>query len=151
MREWTLIAGLALLFGACSSADDAPPADSDGSPAQTYPGAPASGSVEETPSGLQYIVLQEGTGAMPSAGSRVNVRYSGFLLDGTPFDAGEIPFVLGQRAVIQGWDEGIAMMQVGDQRKLIIPPELAYGAAGRPPVIPENSTLVFDVELLSVD
>ena len=174
MRDWTILAGLAVALAACGTAEEptasgpddgaAPPAatvpeaaDELAAPpppmtdGATYPGQQADGAVEQTASGLQYIVVAEGDGASPAPGSRVLVRYSGYLMDGTPFDSGEIPFAIGQGAVIPGWDEGIAMMQVGGQRKLIIPPELAYGAAGAPGVIPPNSTLVFDVELLSIE
>ena len=106
-----------------------------------------------TASGLQYVVLKPGDGAVAQAGRMVSVHYTGYLTDGTKFDSSvdrgqPIQFTLGVGQVIKGWDEGVAGMKVGEQRKLIIPPDLAYGPQGHPPVIPPNSTLVFDVELM---
>jgi len=106
-----------------------------------------------TDSGLQYedVVVGDGTEAM--AGKPVSVEYAGFLVDGTLFDTSvggaPIEFVLGTGAVIPGWEEGIAGMKVGGRRTLVIPPDLAYGATGSPPVIPADATLVFDVQLLN--
>ncbi len=109
----------------------------------------------KTESGLEYAVLQEGSGAVAEAGNSVTVDYSGWLEDGTLFDSSvergqPFPFVLGQGQVIAGWDEGVAGMKVGEKRQLRIPADLAYGEAGSPPTIPPNSTLIFDVELLDV-
>jgi FKBP-type peptidyl-prolyl cis-trans isomerase len=100
--------------------------------------------------------LRPGTGAEARAGSRVTVHYVGTLTNGSKFDSsrdrGEgFTFKLGAGQVIKGWDQGVAGMKVGQLRKLTIPPELAYGARGFPPVIPPNSTLVFEVELLAVE
>lgn len=107
-----------------------------------------------TASGLQYQDLVLGEGPAAQNGDTVSVHYTGWLEDGTEFDSsigGEpFEFVLGTGSVIQGWDEGIAGMQAGGQRKLIIPPELAYGANGYGSVIPPNATLTFDVELLEI-
>ncbi len=120
------------------------------------PGEPISGDVVTTDSGLQYYVLAEGDGAQPQAGEQVAVHYTGYLLeDGTKFDssvdrAQPFEFVLGMGQVIQGWDEALALMKVGGKSKLIVPPDLGYGADGRAPVIPPNATLVFDVELLEI-
>jgi peptidylprolyl isomerase len=109
-----------------------------------------------TASGLQYVVIEEGTGAAPQTGDLVKVHYTGTLEDGTKFDSsydrGEpIEFVLGRGQVIPGWDEGIGLMKVGGKAKLIIPPDLAYGEQGAGEVIPPNSTLNFDVELVSAE
>lgn len=99
--------------------------------------------------------VEIGTGAEAVNGSMVSVHYTGMLEDGTVFDSsiprGEpITFQLGAGMVIQGWEQGILGMKVGGKRHLVIPADLAYGEAGRPPVIPANATLIFDVELVGV-
>ena len=104
---------------------------------------------------MQIDILVEGSGAVATAGQRVSVHYVGTLTDGTKFDSSRdrgSPFVfeLGAGRVIKGWDQGVAGMKIGGKRKLTIPPELAYGARGFPPVIPANATLVFEIELLGL-
>ena len=107
------------------------------------------------PETLQIEDIIVGDGKEAAAGKLVIVHYTGTLLDGTKFDSSldkgtPFQFVLGQGQVIQGWDQGVAGMKVGGKRKLTIPPDLAYGAAGIPGAIPQNSTLIFEVELLDV-
>ncbi len=104
---------------------------------------------------LQIDDIKQGSGAEAKAGHSVTVHYVGTLTDGSKFDSSRdrgqgFTFKLGGGQVIQGWDQGVAGMKVGGVRKLTIPPELGYGARGYPPVIPANSTLVFEVELLDV-
>ena len=105
--------------------------------------------------GLQIEDIRPGTGAEARAGNTVTVHYVGTLTNGKKFDSSRdrgkgFTFQLGAGQVIAGWDQGVAGMKVGQLRKLTIPPELAYGAKGFHDLIPPNSTLVFEVELLSV-
>ena len=111
------------------------------------------------PSGLQYTDTQVGTGAAAASGQYVTVHYTGWLWSngeqGAKFDSSKdrgdpFQFDLGAGMVIKGWDEGVAGMQIGGKRTLIIPPEMGYGARGAGGVIPPNATLKFDVELLAV-
>lgn len=105
---------------------------------------------EQTPSGLHYIVEQEGDGNFPTIFDNVTVNYSGFLLDGESFDSGEdVTFPLS--GVIAGWQEGIPMFSVGGSGQLIIPSDLAYGENGVPGSIPPNAILVFEVDLLAIE
>jgi FKBP-type peptidyl-prolyl cis-trans isomerase len=104
---------------------------------------------------LEIVDVREGAGPTANAGHTVTVHYVGTLTNGSKFDSSRdrgkgFTFKLGAGAVIKGWDQGVAGMKVGALRKLTIPPHLAYGDRGFPPVIPPGSTLVFEVELLSV-
>ncbi|MFO0684256.1 MAG: FKBP-type peptidyl-prolyl cis-trans isomerase [Sandaracinus sp.] len=104
---------------------------------------------------LQQEDIVVGQGAEATPKKRVFVHYTGTLTNGSKFDSSRdrnepFDFVLGAGQVIKGWDQGVAGMKVGGRRKLTIPPEMGYGARGFPPVIPPNSTLVFDIELLEV-
>jgi len=106
------------------------------------------------PSGLQYIILKEGTGAKPTAADKVKTHYHGTLIDGTVFDSsverGEpISFPVG--GVIKGWTEALQLMPVGSKWKLFIPSELAYGDRQAGPKIGPGSALIFDVELLDIE
>ena len=115
----------------------------------------ASGASMTTPSGLKYEDVKVGSGETAEAGKSVTVHYTGWLTNGTKFDSSKDraqPFVfpLGGGRVIKGWDEGVQGMKVGGVRKLTIPPELGYGSRGAGGVIPPDSTLIFEVELLKV-
>src|SRR5580693_7934505 len=120
--------------------------------------AQAAGEVT-TPSGLRIIDVKPGTGPVPQAGQTVTVNYTGWLFvdgkKGKKFDSSldrnePFSFTLGQGQVIKGWDEGVATMHIGGKRTLIIPPDLGYGANGAGGVIPTGATLIFDVDLISV-
>jgi len=107
--------------------------------------------------GMKVEILKEGTGEGAKARDNISVNYTGTLLDGTTFDSSlnpgrtPFPYTLGQNQVIQGWELGLLGMKVGEKRKLTIPPELAYGADGRPPVIPQSATLIFEIDMLSIN
>ena len=108
-----------------------------------------------TASGLKITELNLGDGAEAAAGQTVVVHYRGTLENGKQFDASydrvtPFSFPLGAGRVIKGWDEGVVGMKVGGKRKLVIPPDLAYGSRGAGGVIPPNATLTFEVELLDV-
>lgn len=109
----------------------------------------------KTSSGLRYQIIQKGDGVKAEKGKKVSVHYKGQLSDGTVFDSSykrnePIDFALGVGQVIQGWDEGVALLKVGDKARFVIPSDLAYGSAGAGGVIPPNATLIFDVELVAV-
>ncbi len=108
-----------------------------------------------TASGLKYIDIQEGTGTTPVNGSHVIIHYTGTLENGKKFDSSvdrnqPYQFEIGHREMPDGLEEGIMTMKTGGKRKLIIPPHLAYGSEGAGGVIPPNSTIIFEVELIDV-
>ena len=124
-------------------------------PLKDYPGERTSMEKHTTPSGLGYIDIVVGTGGSPKSGDTVTVHYTGFLTNGTKFDSSvdrgqPFSFAIGIGQVIKGWDEGVMSMKVGGKRKLVIPPQLGYGSRGAGAVIPPNSELIFDVELLGI-
>jgi peptidylprolyl isomerase len=121
--------------------------------------AQTAGTTMTTPSGLKITDSKVGSGASPKTGQTVVVHYTGWLYEngakGKKFDSSvdrgqPFEFPIGTHRVIPGWDEGVATMKVGGRRTLIIPPELGYGARGAAGVIPPNTTLIFDVELIGM-
>ena len=117
---------------------------------KTYPIA------QKTSTGIRYIVQKEGTGDEPNPGDTVNVLYEGRLLDGTLFDQATdrthpFSFRLGREQVIAGWDQIVRQMKMGEKILVVIPPELAYGSRGQAPKIPSDASLVFTIELVSIN
>jgi FKBP-type peptidyl-prolyl cis-trans isomerase len=142
------VALFALILSACGGSGDAA-----GEAGDKF--AVDSAALTAMPSGLRYQDLETGSGAEAAPGQVAVVHYTGWLTDGTKFDSSRdrgqpFSFPIGAGQVIAGWDQGVAGMKVGGRRKLVIPPDLGYGAGGSPPVIPPSATLVFDVELLEV-
>lgn len=110
---------------------------------------------KRTSTSLRTVLVKPGTGETAKPGDVVDVVYTGKLLNGTVFDQALDPakpfsFRLGRGQVIEGWEEGIQLMTVGEKRILIVPFELAYGSRGQPPRIPRRATLVFDVEVIAI-
>ena len=162
MRHLALVASLFIL--ACdkpresTAAADAPSALTLSTSEAPKPSPSPTSSASAAPSPIVDTVIGTGTEARP--GNKVTVHYTGFVVRSTgelkQFESSHdkkkpYAFRLGAGAVIKGWDDGVVGMKVGGQRRLTIPPQLAYGSAGSPPTIPGNATLVFDVELLKVE
>lgn len=122
--------------------------------AQTQP-AEESGPTSKDVKELKIKDVKKGSGPAAKSGDSVTVNYTGWLANGTKFDSsvGKQPFTFTIDAgqVIKGWDKGVAGMKVGGKRRLIIPSDLGYGPQGYPPVIPQNATLIFDVEMLKIN
>jgi len=127
-------------------------------PVVTPPAAgppPSTAPTVTTRSGLRYQILKKGGGPAAKAKDKPSVHYTGWLADGKKFDSSldrdqSFEFTLGEGQVIQGWDEGVQGMHIGEKRRLTIPPKLGYGENGAGGVIPPNATLIFDVELLKI-
>ena len=122
----------------------------------TLTGGAATGTTSSEVKELKIETMKEGSGAMASAGKKVTVHYTGTLIDGKVFDSSEtrkspFTFTLGEDQVIPGWEKGVDGMKIGERRKLTIPASLAYGERGVGNIIPQNATLVFEVELLNVE
>lgn len=149
ITTWVGLVGFAMLAAGCAEGGEEPAGDTFAPELEVDLSA-----MEQTTSGLYRRDVTPGTGATAEAGDMVAVHYTGWLPDGTEFDSSRggppFEFGLGQGEVIPGWDEGVQGMQVGGVRRLVIPPDLAYGARGAGGVIPPNATLVFEVELLGV-
>ena len=110
---------------------------------------------KKTSTGIRYIIMREGQGAMPKPGNKVAVLYVFRLLDGTPVDQTAdrdhpFEFRIRRDMVIEGWDQVLQLMKVGEKRLAIIPSELGYGTRGQPPKVPRNATLVFEIELVEI-
>ena len=139
---------LGILSVGCSRAPDE--LSSTFKPAEGKPLPPA-------PTKLETEDAKVGTGREVKTGDTVHVQYTGTLMNGTKFDSSydhggdPFKFTIGKGEVIKGWDQGVPGMKVGGKRRLRIPPELGYGAAGSPPSIPPNAGLLFDIELVSID
>jgi peptidylprolyl isomerase len=164
----TLTAALALVAAGCGSSNDKTSSTSSAAPAQSTSTAatPAPAKARpkpkvKVPSGKppKKLVIKDlipGTGQAAKAGDKITVNYIGVdFANGKPFDNSydrgqPFPFQLGGGQVIPGWDRGLVGMKVGGRRELVIPPSLAYGPQGQPPVIKPNETLVFVVDLLSI-
>lgn len=117
---------------------------------KTWPAA------KKTSTGIRYVVEKEGTGDVARPGDKVSVLYVGKLLNGKVFDKAELrekPFMVHVKRdeVIEGWDQILQFMKLGEKRIVIIPPELAYGSRGQPPSIPRSATLVFEMEIVAID
>jgi FKBP-type peptidyl-prolyl cis-trans isomerase len=148
MRRFSVLSFLTLL-AACGSRGDA------GSSGFSAELGVDTTKMTKAPSGLWYSDVAAGQGTVAEPGRTVHVHYTGWLPDGKKFDSSRdrnepFAFTLGAGQVITGWDEGVKGMKVGGRRKLVLPPQLAYGEAGAPPDIPPGATLVFDVEVLDV-
>lgn len=164
-RARFLLAASLVALVACGGGDEAAEVPATRTP-ESVAGAPSLpdfaeslnvdlGQMRRSDTGLYYMDLDEGTGLAAKDGHIVSVHYTGWLPTGDVFDsnvAGDEPFSfqLGRRDVISGWEEGVRGMRINGKRRLVIPPELAYGQRGYPGAIPPNAYLVFDVELLDI-
>jgi peptidyl-prolyl cis-trans isomerase A (cyclophilin A) len=148
-EKWNAIEAFITFKGARNKRDIALKADAEAAMEKLAAG------FEKTESGLRYQFIQRGEGKQAVAGKTVSVHYEGSLESGKVFDSSyprkkPIEFPLGQGNVIEGWDEGIALLRVGDKARFVIPSHLGYGSRGAGGAIPPNATLIFDVELMDV-
>ncbi len=164
MKQIVRLFAVLFAFGACQEKVPEPEAGSNvllaPKPSATAAKAaePPVPSAAPSAAGSKKLVKEElapGKGPAAKTGDTVKVHYTGTLLDGTKFDSSRdrdepFEFTLGQGQVIRGWDDGVVGMKKGGKRKLTIPGDLAYGKTGRPPTIPPDATLVFDIELMEI-
>lgn len=157
MIALVLLSG-ALLAGCTAEPEVTSPAPEPAAeqPTTEQPVAPEAPVATEDVTELEIEDLAEGDGAEAKQGDTVTVHYTGWLTDGTKFDSSldsgqPFQFTIGEGRVISGWEAGVPGMKEGGKRKLVIPPAMAYGEPGRPPVIPPSATLVFEVELVAVN
>ena len=148
-KNWNAIEAFITFKGARNKRDAALKAEAEAAMEKLAAG------FEKTESGLRYQFIQRGEGKKAESGKTVSVHYEGSLENGKVFDSSyprkkPIEFKLGQGQVIEGWDEGIALLKVGDKARFVIPSDLGYGSRGAGGVIPPNATLIFDVELMDV-
>jgi peptidyl-prolyl cis-trans isomerase A (cyclophilin A) len=148
-KNWNAIEAFITFKGARNKRDAALKADAEAAMEKLAAG------FEKTESGLRYQFIQKGEGKQAQAGKTVSVHYEGSLESGKVFDSSyprkkPIEFKLGQGQVIEGWDEGIQLLRVGDKARFVIPSDLGYGSRGAGGAIPPNATLIFDVELMDV-
>jgi peptidyl-prolyl cis-trans isomerase A (cyclophilin A) len=148
-KNWNAIEAFITFKGARNKRDAALKADAEAAMEKLAAG------FEKTESGLRYQFIQKGEGKQAQAGKTVSVHYEGSLENGKVFDSSyprkkPIEFKLGQGQVIEGWDEGIQLLRVGDKARFVIPSDLGYGSRGAGGAIPPNATLIFDVELMDV-
>jgi FKBP-type peptidyl-prolyl cis-trans isomerase FkpA len=150
LRLSLIAVGAGALTAAAAAAQSATPAAGSGPP-------PISAVIQwvTTPSGLRYADIKQGSGPTPADGQIAVMHFTGWLADGKEFDSSHkrtkpFGFKVGSGQVIKGWDEGVRSMRPGGVRRIVVPPELAYGAKGIPGLIPPNATLTFDIELLKI-
>ena len=148
-EKWNAVEAFRTFEGSRAKRESAEKAESEAKMEQLAAG------FDKTESGLRYKMIQKGSGKKAEKGKTVSVHYEGSLESGKVFDSSyprkkPIDFTLGQGQVIEGWDEGIALLQVGDKARFVIPSHLGYGSRGAGGAIPPNATLIFDVELMDV-
>jgi peptidylprolyl isomerase len=139
-----------------TSKDVFPPVQSGPREVPSTPEPVEEGKYIVTASGLKYFDHEVGTGASPATGNKVALDYTGWLANGTRFDSSlerdkPVTITIGKGEVMDGWDEGVLSMKVGGKRHLVIPPDIAFGKKGRPPVVPPNETLTFEMHLVGVE
>ena len=163
MRLLIAFVAAAAMLAACKSETEAPKAEAAKAQAVTPAPAPAAAAADVNkfgpaavtlPNGLKFEDLKVGDGPTPQAGQTVTVNYTGWLQDGKKFDSSfdrnqPFKFQVGRGMVIRGWDEVVLLMKVGGTRKVLIPPDLAYGQRGAGGVIPPGATLIFQIDLIS--